>query len=90
LSYELSHIASTFKVANPRKGQLIAAFNSVGYMLTQTYYEAKLFKTNAPPEAIYGIFKAWKDKFYEGDKEKIMRNIPEGSLAARILSKPTE
>jgi len=26
LSYEMSHIASTFKVANPRKGQLLAAF----------------------------------------------------------------
>jgi len=64
LSYELSHIASTFKVGNPRKGQLIAAFNSVGYMLTQTYYDAKLFKTNAPAEVIYGIFKAWKEIHY--------------------------
>ena len=90
LSYELSHIASTFKVANPRKSQLMAAFNSLGFMLTQTYYDAKLFKTNAPPEAVYGIFKAWKNKVYDGDKEKIMRNITDGSLAARILSKQTE
>jgi hypothetical protein len=58
--------------------------------LTQTYYDAKLFKTNAPPEDVYGIFKAWKSKVYDGDKEKIMRNITDGSLAARILSKPTE
>ena len=87
LSYELSHIASTFKVSNPRKGQLIAAFNSLGYILTQTYYESKLFKTNAPPEVIYDVFKAWKNKVYEADKEKIMRNINEGSVAARILQR---
>ena len=90
LSYELSNIASTFKVANPRKGQLIAAFNSLGYMLTQTFYESKLFKTNAPPEVIYGVFKAWKNKVYDGDQEKISRNIIEGSLAARIFARPTE
>ena len=67
LSYELSNISSTFKVANPRKGQLVAAFNSLDYMLTQTYYEAKLFKTNAPPDVIYDIFKQWKNKTYDND-----------------------
>ena len=34
LSYEFSHIASTFKAPNPRKGQIIAAFNSLGYLVT--------------------------------------------------------
>ena len=34
LSYELSHIASTLKIGNPRKVQLLAAFNSLGYLLT--------------------------------------------------------
>jgi tRNA (guanine26-N2/guanine27-N2)-dimethyltransferase len=64
LSYELSHIASTLKIHNPRKGQLFAAFNSLGYLLRQTYYDSKLFKTNAPPEVIYDIFKAWKSEVY--------------------------
>lgn len=85
LSYDLSSIASTFKVSNPRKGQLVAAFNSLDYMLTQTYYEAKLFKTNAPPEVIYDIFKQWKSKIYENDPEKMMRNISDKSPSYRIL-----
>ena len=34
LSYEMSHIASTLKVGNPRKSQMIAAFNSLGYLIT--------------------------------------------------------
>jgi hypothetical protein len=66
---------------------MIAAFNSLGYLITQTYYDPKLFKTNAPPEVIYDIFKAWKHEVYGGDKEKMFRNINEGSLAHRILSK---
>lgn len=34
LSYQMSHIASTLKVGNPKKTQLIAAFNSLGYLIT--------------------------------------------------------
>jgi tRNA (guanine26-N2/guanine27-N2)-dimethyltransferase len=60
LSYDMSHIASTLKIVNPRKTQMIAAFNSLGYLICQTYYDPKLYKTNAPPEVIYDIFKAWK------------------------------
>lgn len=90
LSYELSHIAGTFKVQNPRKGQLLAAFQSLGYMLTQTYYEPKLFKTNAPPEVIYDIFRAWKAQVYDNDKEKIMKNISETSVAYRILQREVQ
>lgn len=47
----MSHIASTLKVGNPKKTQLIAAFNSLGYLITQTYYDPKLFKTNAPQKS---------------------------------------
>lgn len=85
LSYEFSHIVSTFKVSNPRKNQLMAAFNSLGYLITQTYYEPKLFKTNAPPEVVYDIFKAWKHEVYGGDREKLLRNLQENSLAWRLL-----
>jgi tRNA G26 N,N-dimethylase Trm1 len=49
LSYDMSHIASTLKVQNPKKMQLYAAFRSLEYKLTQTYYDPKLYKTNAPP-----------------------------------------
>jgi tRNA (guanine26-N2/guanine27-N2)-dimethyltransferase len=59
LSYELSQITSALKVENLKKSKLIAAFRSLDYMITQSYYDPKLFKTNAPPEVIYDIFKAW-------------------------------
>ena len=49
--------------------------------------EAKLFKTNAPPDVIYDIFKQWKNKTYDNDPEKIMRNIKPDGLAHRILQK---
>ena len=87
LSYELSQVASTFKVGNPRKTQLLAAFNSLGYLLTQTYYDPKLFKTNAPPEVIYDIFRAWKHKSVGGDKSKLFKNVSETSLSHRLLQK---
>lgn len=85
LSYEFSHIVSTLKAVNPRKGQILAAFNSLGYMVAQTYYDPKLFKTNAPPEVVYDIFKAWKHHVSGGDPKKVLLNITEGSLAHRII-----
>jgi tRNA (guanine26-N2/guanine27-N2)-dimethyltransferase len=54
-------------------------------MLAQSYYDPKLFKTNAPPEVIYDIFKSWKSKVYSDDQEKIMRNINPNGPAHRIL-----
>jgi hypothetical protein len=54
-------------------------------MLVQSYYDPKLFKTNAPPEVVYDIFKAWKSKVYDDDQEKIMRNINPNGPAYRIL-----
>lgn len=58
LSYDFNHIQSELKVHNPKKSQLIAAFRSVDYMAVQTYYSPKLYKTNAPPEVVYDIFKS--------------------------------
>lgn len=87
LSYEFSHIASTLKVPNPRKGQLIAAFNSLGYLVAQTYYDPKLFKTDAPPEVIYDIFKAWKNQVTGGNPDQLKKNIAENSLASRIMQR---
>jgi hypothetical protein len=49
-----------------------------------------LFKTNAPPDVIYDIFKEWKKLSYGGDEEKMKRNIQENSLAARVLQKESK
>ena len=59
LSYDVSHIASILKTENPPKAKLIAAFRSLGYLAAQTYYTPKLYTTNAPPEVLYDIFKAY-------------------------------
>ena len=32
------------------------AINQYGYKAVQTYYNSKLWKTNAPPEILYDIF----------------------------------
>jgi hypothetical protein len=74
-------VASTLKVANPRKNQLLAAFNSIGHLLVQTYYDPKLFKTTATPDQVYDIFKQWKKE--SGGSQK----LPETSLGGRILQK---
>jgi len=37
-----------------------AAFASLNYKLIQTYYDGDLWRTDAPPEAVYDIFKKWK------------------------------
>ena len=34
-------------------------------MAVQSYYEPKLYKTNAPPEVIYDIYKQWVRQAYE-------------------------
>ena len=75
------------KAPNPRKGQILAAFNSLGYMVSQTYYDPKLFKTNAPPEVVYDIFKSWKNHISGNDPKKVFLNVPEGSLAQRIMQR---
>ena len=60
LNYELSHIAGGLKTTIlPKNNQLKAGFVSLGYKLVQTYYNHTLFKTDAPPEVMYDILKAW-------------------------------
>jgi len=39
---------------------MMAGFRSLDFTLTQTYYDPNLWKTNAPPEAVYDIFKQFK------------------------------
>jgi hypothetical protein len=51
------------------------AINQYGYKAVQTYYNSKLWKTNAPPEILYDIFKAYKWNLYKNDKEKVFQNL---------------
>ena len=59
LNYDLSHISSTLRCAMPKKSQIVAGFRSLDYMISQSFYDPKLWKTNAPPDVIYDVFKAW-------------------------------
>eukprot|EP00347_Sterkiella_histriomuscorum_P008091 403346405 len=88
LSFDFSQIASSLKSQNPKKNELFTAFKSLGYNLTQTYYEPKLYKTNAPPEVIYDIFKAFKTQDVKNDQQQLFKNIHLSSFAHRILSAP--
>lgn len=71
---------------NPSKSEIIAGFRSLNYPLCQTYYDSNLWKTTAPPEVIYDIFKSWKKlKTEQGDG--YMKNVNEGTPAHTILSR---
>ncbi len=59
-------------------------------MVTQTYYDPKLYKTNAPPEVIYDIVKAYKKQLCEKEGTEYMLNIHEESPMRKILAKPIE
>lgn len=48
------------------------------------YYNAELFKCNAPPEVIYDVFKQYKKENYQKD---FMKNINEKSYKHKILTK---
>ena len=57
LSYHFNQVSSNLKCINPTKLEVIAAFLSLNYKIGQTYYDPDLWKTDAPPEAVYDIFK---------------------------------
>lgn len=90
LSYDLNQICSNLKVCNPTKNQIIAGFRSLDYMVTQTYYDPKLWKTNAPPEVVYDIIKAFKKQLCEKEGTEFMLNVHELSPMHAILAKPIE
>ena len=62
LSFSVHDVCSTIRAQNPRKEQVHAAFKSLNFRLCQTYYNGDLWKTDAPPEAVYDIFKKWKSE----------------------------
>ena len=62
LNYNLQDVCSTIRSTNPTKRLVHAAFASLNYKLCQTYYSSDQWKTDAPPEAVYDIFKKWKQE----------------------------
>ncbi|CDW84572.1 -dimethylguanosine trna methyltransferase family protein [Stylonychia lemnae] len=86
LNWDFSQISSSLKMQNPKKNELFNAFRSVGSKLTQTYYDPRQYKTDASPEVIYDIYRAFKMKECNGDQDKIFRNINQLGFAHRILS----
>lgn len=57
LSYDFTKVSKDIGSLNPSKKEIIAGFRSLDYMVNQTYYNPDLWKTNAPPEIVYDIFK---------------------------------
>lgn len=62
----------------------------MGYKVTQTYYDPKLWKTDASPEVVYDIIKAFKKEWCEKEKQDLFLNVHESSPMHLILSKPLE
>ena len=60
LNFNLHDVCSTIRAQNPQKKQIHSAFASLNFKLCQTYYSGDLWKTDAPPEVVYDIFKQWK------------------------------
>ena len=85
LSYSLSEVASTIRSVNPTKKQISSAFASLGFKSCQTFYNGELWKTDAPPEAVYDIFKKFKK---EHTQEPYTGNVAAGSPAVGLLNKP--
>lgn len=86
MSFDLSMICSNLKCENPTKNQVLAGFKSLGFKVCQTYYNPDLWKTDAPPEAVYDIFKQFKLEFSES-KDDIMKNVKPDTAAHAILTK---
>lgn len=60
LNYDLNNIASSLKHFNPTKREFLLGLSNYGYKAVQTYYSSALWKTNAPSEILYDLFKNHK------------------------------
>lgn len=47
-----------------------------------------MWKTNAPPDVVYDIFKSYK--LHVGEEEDYMKGVTESSRAYKILSRPIQ
>ena len=57
----------------------------MGHKMAYCYYDPNLFKTDAPAEVIYDIFKKYKTDNYT--KETLFKNMKDDSYKSRILKK---
>lgn len=61
LSYNLEQIFKQLGCSRtPPKREIIAGFRSLGFNACQTYYDQRLWKTNAPPQIVYDVAKSYK------------------------------
>jgi len=61
LSYNLEQIFKQLGCTRtPPKREIIAGFRSLGFNACQTYYDPRLWKTNAPPQIVYDVVKSYK------------------------------
>lgn len=61
-------MCSNIKVTNPTAREIQAGFASLDLQVAQTYYNPQLWKTDATPEVVYDVFKAYKKQFCEKEK----------------------
>ena len=87
LNYDLSMMASNLRVHNPSKAQFLYAMSQLGHKAVQTYYSADLWKTDAPPEALYRVLAKFKQHELNYDKAKVFGNIKETAPGFKILEK---
>jgi len=73
---------------NPTLREITAGFSSLEYRIAQTYYEPTLWKTDAPPEVVYEIFKAYKMMQSEGNEEEFLKNVHPSSSMHACMKKP--
>ena len=85
LNYNFNDVCSNLRSFNPPKDKIQNAFASLGYQIVQTYYDGDLYKTDAPPEAIYDVFKKWKK---EQTPDTYLDNVPQTGPARTCLQKP--
>lgn len=83
LHYTLQDMAGTLHCTCPRVDDVKAALLNAGYRVSNQHKEPRAFKTDAPPEVMWDIFRCWVQKHPVGDRGK-----KENSMAAKILSKP--
>jgi len=60
----------------------------LNYKGVQTYYNANLWKTDAPPEVIYDLIKSHKKENCEKEKLDFFLNINKNSPMLEILNRP--
>lgn len=85
LNYDINFISSSLRMQNPSKKEFMYAMNQLGYKAVQTYYNSKLWKTDAPPDVLYDLFKAHKHWQFKNDQAKILANLSEKSAGFRIF-----